>query len=289
MEKKELISTTALARMLNISSQELFTKFRKDKLIIRNGSKWELTDLGKKIGGSYTESAQFGRYIVWPPSMAHTPTIEKQAETRLTAHTLGGKFGLTANKINAIFSELGWIKKELKGWRVTAQGLKQGGIQDEDPKSGIPFARWPQVVISNRAFLNSIQEVKGEVEVSLHEKVRFREKFKAEHRATDGHFVRSKAEQLIDNWLYMEEIVHAYERKVPIEEELYCDFYIPTGKVYIEYWGYENDSKYLKRKQEKIEVYKKYEFNLIELNEADVKNLDDVLPRQLLKFGIQTH
>ena len=47
----------------------------------------------------------------------------------------------------------------------------------------------------------------------------------------------SKAEMLIDNWLYMAEIVHAYERKLPIEEDVYCDFYIPKGKVYIEYWG----------------------------------------------------
>lgn len=38
-------------------------------------------------------------------------------------------------------------------------------------------------------------------------------------------------------------LVHAYEKKVPIEEELYTDFYLPNGKVYIEYWGLENDPK----------------------------------------------
>jgi len=94
---------------------------------------------------------------------------------------------------------------------------------------------------------------------------------------------------LIDNWLYMAEIVHAYERKLPIEEEVYCDFYIPTGKVYIEYWGYENDQKYLARKKQKIELYKKYGFNLIELEDKDVQNLDDILPRLLLKHGVQAY
>lgn len=49
----------------------------------------------------------------------------------------------------------------------------------------------------------------------------FREKFPATHRAADGHMVRSRAEMLIDNWLYMAEIVHAYERKLPIEEDVY--------------------------------------------------------------------
>ena len=94
---------------------------------------------------------------------------------------------------------------------------------------------------------------------------------------------------MIDNWLYTEEFVHAYERKLPVEEEVYSDFYLPIGKVYIEYWGLENDEKYLERKKAEQAIYEKYDFKLIELNEADIKNLDDELPRRLLKFGIQTN
>jgi len=94
---------------------------------------------------------------------------------------------------------------------------------------------------------------------------------------------------LIDNWLYMAEIVHAYERKLPIEEDVYCDFYIPTGKVYIEFWGLENDARYQARKKQKKSVYEKYGFNLIELGDADVQNLDDILPRHLLRFGVQAY
>ncbi|MGI9277736.1 MAG: hypothetical protein ACR2PT_23170 [Endozoicomonas sp.] len=78
-------------------------------------------------------------------------------------------------------------------------------------------------------------------------------------------------------------------RKKAIEEDVYCDFYIPTGKAYIEYWAYEDDRKYIKRKEEKLRVYEKYGFQLIQLNEEDVKNLDDMLPRMLLKFGVQTY
>ncbi|MCM3409559.1 hypothetical protein [Metabacillus litoralis] len=119
--------------------------------------------------------------------------------------------------------------------------------------------------------------------------VGFREKFEAKLRTADGHYVRSRAEMLIDNWLYMSEIVHAFERKLPVEEDVYCDFYLPVGKVYIEFWGLENDEKYKERKQEKIKIYQKYGFNLIELNDDDIKNLDDVLPKKLLKFGIQAY
>ena len=289
MATKKLISTTALAKILGISKHELDSKFLRDKLIEKDNTKMRLTPLGSKIGGEYKESKQYGRYIVWPESIADAPTIEKQTETRLTAKTLGEKFDLSGNKINSILSELGWIEKDIKGWKITEQGLKQDGIQDENHKSGVPFARWPNAIISNRSLLSSIEEIKGEAKVSQKKKAEFREKFKAEYRSTDGHFVRSKAEMLIDNWLYMAEIIHAYERKLPIEEDVYSDFYLPTGKVYIEYWGYENDSKYLHRKKEKIEIYEKYGFNLIELNEDDVQNLDDKLPKLLLKFGIKAY
>ncbi|MDQ6978349.1 MAG: glycerol kinase, partial [Ghiorsea sp.] len=267
----------------------LDSKFLKDKLLEKVDEQLVLTDLGQKIGGGYKESKQYGRYIVWPETIANAPTIETQADARFTAKSLGNEFKVDATKMNSILSELGWIKKDIKGWKVTEQGLKQGGVQDADHKSGIPFARWSKAIVSNKSLLASIQELKGETVVSPKKKLEFREKFKAEFRSTDGHFVRSKAEMLIDNWLYMAEIIHAYERKLPIEEDVYSDFYIPTGKVYIEYWGYENDSKYLHRKKEKIEIYKKYGFNLIELNDEDVQNLDDKLPRLLLKFGIKSY
>jgi len=289
MTEPKLISTTALAKRLKISKRELDSKFLNDGLLEKVDGQLVLTDLGKKIGGNYKEHKQYGRYIAWPESIADAPTIETQVDARFTAKSLGNEFKISATKMNSILSELGWIKKDIKGWRVTEQGLKQGGIQDEDHKSGIPFVRWSKAIVSNRSLLTSIRELKGENIISPKKKVEFREKFKAEFRSTDGHFVRSKAEMLIDNWLYMAEIIHAYERKLPIEEDVYCDFYIPTGKVYIEYWGYENDSKYLHRKKEKIEIYKKYGFNLIELNDEDVQNLDDKLPRLLLKFGIQSY
>ena len=183
----------------------------------------------------------------------------------------------------------------LKGWEMTPQGKALGGIQREDYKTGIPYVCWPEDIQNNKAFALSLKEVRGDLSQAIglgssdKETKSFRDKFPAALRTADGHMVRSKAEMLIDNWLYMAEIVHAYERKLPIEEEMYCDFYIPTGKVYIEYWGYENDKKYADRKKVKIDLYRKYGFKLIELNDDDVKNLDDVLPRMLLKHGVQTY
>jgi hypothetical protein len=68
--------------------------------------------------------------------------------------------------------------------------------------------------------------------------------------------------------------------------QVYCDFYIPTGKVYIEYWGLDADPKYRARKQTKQELYRKHGLNLIELTDEHMRNLDDELPKLLVKFGV---
>ncbi|WP_040728143.1 hypothetical protein [Thiomicrorhabdus sp. Kp2] len=290
------LSTSALSKKENISSKELFNLLEKAQWIQKSNDSWELTDLGISQGGRYQESKRFGQYIVWPENLssltAQAQETTSPQDSQLTSKTIGQHFQISANKTNQILSELGWIKKALKGWQATAQGLKLKAIQSEDYRSGIPYVRWPQSILDNKSLKETIEQLKGNNKEpsSLEEtKKEFRDKFKATHRTTDGHMVRSKAEMLIDNWLYMAEIVHAYERKLPIEEDVYSDFYIPAGKVYIEYWGLEEQPKYLERKQKKIEIYKKYGFNLIELKDHEVQNLDDHLPKLLLKFGVQAY
>jgi hypothetical protein len=208
----------------------------------------------------------------------------------LNATALGEKIDLSSRRVNLVLAELGWISKERKGWVLTPQGQTLGAVQKEHNQTDVPYVLWPETLLFNKALLATVQNLNGDAadpkEKSHDEEGGFRDKFAATHRATDGHWVRSKAEMLIDNWLYMSGIVHAYERELPIEEELYCDFYIPDGKVYIEYWGLEGDPKYVARKRAKLELYQKYGFNLIELTDELVKNLDDYLPKLLLKFNV---
>jgi very-short-patch-repair endonuclease len=269
---------------------------------VRESEKWALTAKGKLAGGRIKTSVKLGDYIEWPEGFDLTQLPAHQSPDvpveLISSTKIGKEFDISANKLNYLFSELGWIDKSLKGWVATAQGLKQGAVQSEDTRSGVPYVRWPETITQSKLLLSSINDITGSDTHPLNSptdtstpstSLDFREKFEAKHRATDGHFVRSKAEMLIDNWLYMAEIVHAYERKLPIEENVYCDFYIPTGKVYIEFWGYDNDPKYLARKEKKLTIYEKYGFRLIQLNDADVQNLDDILPRLLLKFGVQAY
>lgn len=243
-----------------------------------------------------------GDYIEWPESFNITQLPAHQSpdiSVELISSTkMGKEWGISANKLNYIFSELGWVNKSLKGWLVTEQGLKQGAVQSEDTRSGVPYVRWPETITQSKLLLSSINNITG-LNISAltlaHDNKNTSiastliEKLDTQYCAIDGHYVGSTAEMLIDNWLYMAEIVHAYKRKLPIEENVYCDFYIPTGKVYIEYWEHNNDPKCLARKNKKLAVYEKNGFKLIQLDDADVQSLDDVLPRLLLKFGVQAY
>lgn len=196
-------------------------------------------------------------------------------------------------RVNLILAELGWIAKQAKGWQVTGIGESFGGVQRKIQKTGIPFVSWKSDILRNPILREAAKELGEAAAVETESPASggggdFRARFadSAKFRATDGHWVRSKAEALIDNWLYMNGLVHAYERKLPVSEEAFCDFYLPQGKVYIEYWGLEENPKYAARKRAKIAIYKKYKMALIELGEKEVENLDDHLPRLLLERGV---
>lgn len=298
-------SASALAKKHNRSLRDVLEALSKQSLIERQGDSWQLTDAGKLHGGEYRDSKQFGTYIVWPNDIFTNKTNPPPRGATLTSTKLGQHFELSPTATNKLLSEIGWISKHVKGWKITPSGSAMGGFEKTHPSSGVPYVMWPEDIIDNRILLANVNDAKGieapkrqppplpETAVSpevvddvASDIESFRKKFPAEYRCTDGHYVRSRAELTVDNWLYMSGLVHAYERKLPVEEDIYCDFYLPEGKVYIEYWGMEGNTQYDHRKKEKLDIYQKYGYNLIQLNDDDIRSLDDVLPRKLLAFGI---
>jgi hypothetical protein len=275
---------------------------------IVDGCKTEVTKAGHKLCLDHWKADQASK--LWPCEKCGKPLDKEEplcldclkkkdalpASRFMTATKVGESVGLSANRVNAILVELGWITKGdgEHGWVTTTQGKKNGGIDKEFGTGKTPFVQWPAALLSNRVFTDAVLELKGEKssaqELSTDtksEEVGFREKFPAKLRAADGHMVRSRGELLIDNYLYYKQIIHAYERKAPIDEDLYCDFYLPTGNVYIEYWGLEEDASYAKRKAKKLALYSANNLNLIELKDADIENIDDLFPPKLRKFGIK--
>jgi len=213
----------------------------------------------------------------------------------MTTKILAKQLNKPIDQINKALVEIGYQKKVKGGFEL--KNPKLGEQKRFKNKKGffVYYIDWKPFIASNNKLLKSLglEEVKKEeIEKTTsipkkdkEVKVFDRALFQAKYRTEDGHFVRSKAEALISNWLYNNFIVYAYEKRVPIREELYSDFYIPQYKIYIEYWGLEEE-KYKQRKAKKIELYKKYNINLISLTEKEVENLDDYLPLKLLDFGM---
>lgn len=293
----EYISTSALANELDLKSSDLFDKLKSLGWIERKNDKWILTDLGKQKGGQTRTNPKFGEFVVWPENISIDNGQQKEKLKLINATAIGKHFEISSQRLNLILSELGWIEKDIAGWEITKLGKSLGGRQFEHETSGGIYVLWPSNILTNNNLLSVFKEVSVTpqlndntiIELPKIKNENFRDKFPASFRTRDGHIVRSRAEVIIDNTLYEYKLAHAYERKLPIEEDLYSDFFIPIENVYIEFWGMEDDPKYAARKKVKIEIYKKYEFKLIELNDSDISNLDDHLPKKLLKYGIKVY
>lgn len=296
----EYISTSSLANELDIKSSELFDKLKGLGWLEKKNDKWVLTDLGKQKGGQTRTNPKFGEYVVWPENILFSSGNSKDKKGFLSSSAIGEHFNISGQRMNLVLAELGWIEKDVAGWKLSTLGQVFNGKQLEHDTSGKKYVVWPNEILTNKHLLkalgettqNNSPEIKTQTVVTTQQPTstdNFRDKFPATLRTKDGHMVRSRAEVIIDNALYEYKLVHAYERKLPVEEELYSDFFIPAENVYIEYWGMEADPKYAERKKTKIEIYKKYNFKLIELNDSDINNLDDHLPKKLLQYGIKVY
>ncbi|WP_233267271.1 glycerol kinase [Paraglaciecola sp. L3A3] len=254
--------------------------------IVRESDKWQLTAKGRLAGGRIKSSVKLGDYIEWPSDFDLSKLPCQQTPdtpiAMVSCTKLGKEIGLTANKLNLLFSELGWINKSVKGWITTEQGIRQGAQQKEDAKTGIPYVIWPENIIESKLLISSIQAVTDLNTLSS-------AGLEQGYTTLDGHFVRSKAEVLIDNWLYLAEVVHAYGRKLPIEEQAYTQFYLISGNIYIEYWPDIDELKHQAQKAKRLALYQKYGLKIIQLNDQDIQNIDEVLPRLLLKLGVQAY
>ncbi len=208
------------------------------------------------------------------------------SDIKLSATQIGERFKISAKKVNQLLNELGWIDKDAQGWNVTGLGLTAGGTQKADATSKQRFVIWHESIVKNKRLKQTISEFLGKDAIAHstdHSISSFRQKFEAKHRTLDGHYVHSTGELVIDNWLYMNGIVHAYNRPLPIEHDVVSDFYLPVGKVYLQYFA--TDSGAMTEEQiTKIRMsYQGNGLNLIEVYLQDIDKLDEVLPKKLRK------
>ena len=108
----------------------------------------------------------------------------------------------------------------------------------------------------------------------------------SKYRCIDGHYVKSKSEREIDNYLDKNHIRHYYEHEVSLdgskENTIHPDFYLPDIDVYIEHWGMQDDAYYNESMNHKLEIYKKLKLTLICTYEnSDSADIESALNRKL--------
>lgn len=281
------VSTSKLAKeYLGISITELFNALIEQEYLNEDRS---ITEKGISNGG-VIKTYKGNNYIAWPENF--DPLDRKLIGVK----EIGVEWGISAQRVNRLLNSRGFIEKATKGWSITKLGKRFGGIEKTYTPTGAKYVLWPERTIFHNKHFEEIlstltnTDIKPEDESSNEKKISTLPRGK--YKTKDGHYVRSRAEVIIDNYLFECRLPHAYERSLPVEEDVVCDWYIPpfgsnaSKPVYIEFWGMDTDT-YKERRQIKTEIYNKYpELFLIELEDKDLDDLDRVLSSKLTEVGI---
>ena len=289
------LSTTALAKKLNLPAQQLFATFRDYGWIQRRGESWTLTHKGEFEGGSYQNSRRYGRYIVWPETLEMHPLLAAiESNQRITAANMRRYYPrLHPRQINRALAELGLQHHSILGWELTQLGRTLGGQQEESENSGAFYVTWPHEVIDHPVIHRELTRQSDQIQPPAHADDVEPDLFESaadnvSHCAgIDGHVLQSALQMRVCNWLYLAQLAHAYQRPLPVEEEICADFYLPAGNIYIDCWDADVPARELSGKLHRRELYRELGLRAIEINDGDVERLDEVLGRGLLAFGIR--
>lgn len=290
------LSTTALAKKLDIPTQQLFATLKDYGWIVRGGSTWVLTPKGEFEGGKYRDSQRYGRYIVWPDSVVEHPLLSAiESNKRITAAQMQRYYSrLHPRQINRALAELGLQQHSILGWELTPFGRTLGGLQEESESSGAFYVTWPHEIIDhpviNRELSKQSDQLNGQaVEALTAEQDLFAQPTPnlGACSGIDGHLLFTGLQMRVCDWLYLAQLGHAYKRSLPVEEELQADFYLPMGNVYIDCWEDDVPAEQLSDRLQKREIYQRLSLRHIDINAGDAERLDEVLGRGLLAFGIR--
>ena len=291
-DSSDKVSTTALARKLDIPAQQLFATLKDYGWIQRHEDSWLLTGKGEFEGGSYVDSKRYGRYIVWPESLENHQLLSAiESNQRISASMLRRYYPrLHPRQINRALSELGLQVHSVLGWELTEQGRRLGGLQEESENSGAFYVTWPHEIIDNPVIQRELREYAegGETPPPGDD---FADDLFAdigsELVGIDGHALATRFELQVCNWLYLAQLAHAHHRTLPVEEVLCADFYLPAASLYIECWEVEEPAERLSLKLKKQDVYRDLGLRVLDLKAQDGDRLDEVLGRPLIEYGIR--
>jgi hypothetical protein len=272
-DEKKYLSATALAKKYKISSKEMFVYLINHGLVEKRGEVWSLTNEGISAGGKFVKGKPFGKYIVWPEDL----TLDINSEKLITVSAIAKHFSLREDDVLDILLKIGCI-------HIGPAGQDVGGLQDEDAKKGETIVRWPESIVDFDLLRSEAVKLGGKIWEKRQKQVLKKTHCSAVYRTDDGHFVNTHVEAVVDNWLFRNGIVHAYEKchKEGTESSIISTFFLPLQCVCIDLELSKMNKGDLDQQEKRRKFYAEKELDFIELNEKQALNADNVLPGLLL-------
>ncbi len=304
--KNNLMSTSALAKRLELSSKVLFQLLKDKGWIDRVGEQWKLTGKGQFEGGDYIQSKKFGEYIGWPESIIEHKVFDELFNRPLRTRIIAEDVGISSHRFNALLVERGWQKSFHRGWVLTSEGRRIGGSEGQDEETGVPYTLWPREILNVEWLQVALAKLKNPAFSTLPDQATEQtpeqpqaelgldfEEHTPPYNTMDGHAALFVEDALVDNWLYLMGVTHCYRYQMPDESLGLADFYLPSSQVYIEVWHKSEkqgeQGQAISQKLARLDYYKKNGANLIEIQSDTIDKLDQTLPKALLGFGITVY
>lgn len=278
------LSTSALAKALQLPLQQLFATLRDYGWIRKVDEGWALTAKGEFEGGEYVHSRRYGRYIVWPGGVADHPLLRGLEDNRLLgAVQIGRKYGLGGREVMRLLGDLGLLRRRFSGWRLTERGEALGGVQVDH--EGVRDIVWPPAVLEvaavqqQLAYGRDLYAGASEPQTSLLDA-------SASWQGLDGHCLDSRAGWMVCNWLYLAGVPHACQRALPIPGLGQADFWLPGQHIWIELSGRERDGSALAETLRRLAFYREQQWHLVEVRREELAHLDEYLTRELSALDV---
>jgi hypothetical protein len=285
-EGEDRLSTSALAKQLDVPIQQLFITLRDYGWIERRADSWSLTPKGEFEGGQYRESPRYGRYIVWPASVAGHPLVQAiEQNRRCDAVQIARHFQpLTPLRVNRLLAELGWQRLTSLGWTPTDAGQRLGAQREPSDTGGWVVTYPPDIVehtVLSRA-VSALTLLHVPAQPSAEEPDLFSPAEVAPAPSLDGHATGNELQRAVCDWLYLFGFAHACRRQLPIEEKAVADFYVPANGLFIDCWVDDGDAAAARERLHRRELYRQHELSSLEVRTSDLEQLDERLGSVLL-------
>jgi len=285
--EQQKLSTSALAKLLDVPLQQLFGTLRDCGWIRKVEDGWVLTAKGEFEGGEYVHSRRYGRYIVWPDVIVQHQLLRGIESNRLLSPAqLARKFQITAREARRVLGEIGLLRRDFTGWHLTRDGEQLGGVLVESDVGDADIS-FPESLLEHAHIAEQFAYAQR-LYVEAESPERDLLKDVTELRALDGHNFHSRSESLVCHWLYYAGIAHACHRRLPLASvEHVADFWLPQSQVYIEVGGDEADAAAIAAHLEGLDLYRQHQWKVVEVRPEHRAHLDEYLTRSLREFGVR--